>query len=42
MNKDIRLKQAENTGQQNDWATWCPDVAVSAVVDSPINPVLYP
>ena len=42
MDKDMRLKQPENDGQQNDWETWCPGVEVGAIVDSPINPVLYP
>ena len=42
MDKDIRLKAPENSGQQNDWATWCPGVKIGDIVDSPINPVLYP
>ena len=41
IDKDMRLKEPENEGQQNDWETWCPGVKVGAVVDSPINPVLY-
>lgn len=41
MDKNMRLKQPENTGQQNDWETWCPNVKVGAIVDSSINPVLY-
>ena len=42
MDKDIRLKAPVNSGQQNDWATWCPGVKIGDIVDSPINPVLYP
>ena len=42
MDKDMRLKIPENSGQQNDWDTWCPGVEIGAIVDSPINPVLYP
>ncbi|MFK7937414.1 MAG: phytanoyl-CoA dioxygenase family protein [Saprospiraceae bacterium] len=42
MDKDMRLKQPENDGQQNDWETWCPGVKVGDVINSPINPVLYP
>ncbi len=42
MDKEMRLKKPENSGQQNDWETWCPGVKIGEVVDSPINPVLYP
>ena len=41
MDKDMRLKQPENDGQQNDWNTWCPGAKVGEVINSPINPVLY-
>lgn len=41
MDKDITLKKPENDGQVNDWNTWCPGVEIGAVVDSPLNPVLY-
>lgn len=39
--KDMLLKQPENENQTNDWHTWCPNVKVGAVIDSPINPVLF-
>ena len=42
MDKEMRLKTPENEGQQNDWDTWCPGVSIGAVIDSPLNPVLYP
>lgn len=41
MDKDMHLKEPENEGQQLDWETWCPGVEVGAVIDSPLNPVLY-
>ncbi|MEM7513065.1 MAG: phytanoyl-CoA dioxygenase family protein [Bacteroidota bacterium] len=41
MDRDMRLKQPENDGQQNDWDTWCPGAKVGEVINSPINPVLY-
>ena len=41
MDKNMRLKQPENDGQQNDWETWCPGVEIGEVVNSPINPVLF-
>lgn len=41
MDKDMRLKKPSNSGQQNDWETWCPGVKIGEVINSPINPVLY-
>ncbi len=41
MDKDMRLKQPENENQINDWHTWCPGAEVGAVIDTPINPVLW-
>jgi ectoine hydroxylase-related dioxygenase (phytanoyl-CoA dioxygenase family) len=42
MDKDMKLKQPENDNQVNDWNTWCPGATVGEVIDSPLNPVLYP
>jgi len=42
MDKETRLKKPENEGQQNDSETWCPGVSVDTVIDSPLNPILYP
>ncbi|MEM1321575.1 MAG: phytanoyl-CoA dioxygenase family protein [Bacteroidota bacterium] len=42
MDKDMKLKQPENENQVNDWKTWCPGAVVGEVINSPINPVLYP
>ncbi|WP_018630349.1 phytanoyl-CoA dioxygenase family protein [Niabella aurantiaca] len=41
MDRDMRLKAPENKNQQNDWDTWCPGATVGAVIDTPLNPVLY-
>ena len=41
MDKDMTLKAPENKNQQADWDTWCPGVQVGALVDSPLNPVIY-
>ena len=41
MDKDMRLKEPENDGQQNDWDTWCPGAKIGEVIDTPLNPVLY-
>ncbi|MGJ7030766.1 phytanoyl-CoA dioxygenase family protein [Niabella hirudinis] len=41
MDRDMRLKAPENKNQQNDWDTWCPGAQIGAIIDSPINPVLY-
>lgn len=42
MDKDMQLKQPENKNQINDWNTWCPGATVGAIIDTPLNPVLYP
>lgn len=41
MDKDMRLKEPSNDGQQNDWKTWCPGAKVGAVINTSLNPVLY-
>ena len=41
MDKDMRLKEPSNDGQQNDWETWCPGAKVGAVINTSLNPVLY-
>jgi ectoine hydroxylase-related dioxygenase (phytanoyl-CoA dioxygenase family) len=42
MDKDMRLKAPENKNQQNDWDTWCPGAEVGEVINTELNPVLYP
>jgi ectoine hydroxylase-related dioxygenase (phytanoyl-CoA dioxygenase family) len=42
MDSAMKLKQPENENQINDWNTWCPGAKVGEIIDSPINPVLYP
>jgi len=42
MDRDMKLKQPENDNQINDWNTWCPGAKVGEIINSPINPVLYP
>lgn len=42
MDKDIRLKTPSNKNQELDWETWCPGAQIGEVVNSPLNPVLYP
>lgn len=42
MDKDMKLKKPENAGQQNDWDTWCPGAQIGEVINSSLNPVLYP
>lgn len=42
MDKKMCLKAPENEGQQKDWDTWCPGASINAVIDTPLNPVLYP
>jgi ectoine hydroxylase-related dioxygenase (phytanoyl-CoA dioxygenase family) len=42
MDKDMKLKQPDNKNQINDWNTWCPGAAVEEVINTPLNPVLFP
>jgi ectoine hydroxylase-related dioxygenase (phytanoyl-CoA dioxygenase family) len=42
MDKDMKLKQPDNENQINDWNTWCPGAKVGEIINSAINPVLYP
>ncbi len=42
MDKDMILQQPENENQVNDWNTWCPNAQVGEVINSPLNPVIYP
>jgi len=41
MDKEMKLKEPENDGQMNDWKTWCPGAKIGAIINSPLNPVLY-
>jgi len=42
MDKDMRLKAPDNDSQRNDWAAWCPGAVPGEIIDTPLNPVLYP
>jgi ectoine hydroxylase-related dioxygenase (phytanoyl-CoA dioxygenase family) len=42
LDKDMRLKQPENQNQINDWETWCPGARVGEIIDTPLNPQVYP
>ncbi len=41
MDKNMKLKNPENSNQINDWNTWCPEAKVGEVIDSPLNPIIY-
>ncbi|MCC6461200.1 MAG: phytanoyl-CoA dioxygenase family protein [Saprospiraceae bacterium] len=42
MDKDMVLKNPDNKNQINDWNTWCPGAKIGEVINTPINPVIYP
>jgi ectoine hydroxylase-related dioxygenase (phytanoyl-CoA dioxygenase family) len=42
MDKDMVLKNPENKNQINDWNTWCPGANIGEIINTPLNPVLYP
>lgn len=41
MDHEMVLKNPENRNQSKDWETWCPGAQVGAVIDTPLNPVIY-
>ena len=41
MDADMTLTEPTNPMQQNDWDSWCPGAKVGAVIDTPLNPVLW-
>ena len=41
IDKNMILKEPENTGQLNDWKTWCPGAKIGEVIQSHLNPILY-
>jgi hypothetical protein len=41
MDADMRLAKPTNKNQQNDWEVWTPTTQIGAVMDDPLNPVLY-
>lgn len=42
MDAAMTLAQPTNHMQQNDWDTWCPGAIVGQMIDTEINPILYP
>ncbi|MFY8091045.1 MAG: phytanoyl-CoA dioxygenase family protein [Chitinophagaceae bacterium] len=41
MDKDMVLKNPDNKNQVNDWNTWCPGATIGAVIDTPLNPIIF-
>lgn len=41
MDRDMRLKEPENHMQRADWEKWCPGAQVGAIIETPLNPLLY-
>ncbi len=42
MDKEMLLQKPANENQQADWDTWCPGAQIGKVIETPLNPVLYP
>jgi ectoine hydroxylase-related dioxygenase (phytanoyl-CoA dioxygenase family) len=42
MNGKMKLMTPTNDNQQLDWDTWCPGAKIGELIDTPLNPVLYP
>jgi ectoine hydroxylase-related dioxygenase (phytanoyl-CoA dioxygenase family) len=41
MDKDMLLKAPDNANQENDWKTWCPGAQIGAVIQTPLNELIY-
>ena len=41
MDKDMILKNPENSNQEHDWKTWCPGAKIGEIINTPINLLLY-
>jgi ectoine hydroxylase-related dioxygenase (phytanoyl-CoA dioxygenase family) len=41
MDKDMLLKAPDNANQENDWKTWCPGAQIGAVIQTPLNALIY-
>ncbi|MDG2396838.1 MAG: phytanoyl-CoA dioxygenase family protein [Flavobacteriaceae bacterium] len=41
MDHQMKLKEPENDGQENDWNTWCPNAVIGEVISTHLNPILY-
>jgi ectoine hydroxylase-related dioxygenase (phytanoyl-CoA dioxygenase family) len=42
MEDGIRLIEPQNKNHVQDWNRWMPGATVGEIVDTPLNPVLYP
>ena len=41
MDEEMRLASPKNNNQRQDWEAWCKGVEVGAVINSPLNPVIW-
>jgi ectoine hydroxylase-related dioxygenase (phytanoyl-CoA dioxygenase family) len=41
MDQNMKLKKPKNSGQLNDWNTWCPGAKINEVIQTRLNPILY-
>ena len=41
MEKNMKLMEPKNSGQINDWHTWCPGTKVGEIIQSNLNPILF-
>ena len=42
MDGNMKLKAPDNDQQKLDWEVWCPGAKIGEVINTPLNPVLYP
>ncbi|MDC1217713.1 phytanoyl-CoA dioxygenase family protein [Flavobacteriaceae bacterium] len=42
MDSEMELKSPDNENQTQDWEKWCPGARIGEIIDSPLNPILFP
>jgi ectoine hydroxylase-related dioxygenase (phytanoyl-CoA dioxygenase family) len=42
MDKEMKLKAPINRHQEADWDAWCPGAVIGELIDTEMNPVIYP
>jgi ectoine hydroxylase-related dioxygenase (phytanoyl-CoA dioxygenase family) len=42
MDGEMKLKFPDNENQTRDMEKWCPGTSIGEIIDSPLNPILFP
>ena len=42
MDGEMKLKFPDNENQTRDMEKWCPGTSIGEIINSPLNPILFP